>query len=162
MSLVFVMHTGLGQPRSNSLIPPRYRSAQGSRRQNILCWVHGIEGSSSFDEPLASAQSAGLDYPHPSRTITQILPKGVPSFRPKSFRNSVLIRKMATSDVSARALATFDAKSAKSTHHALVRDLDEDEVLLKPNNRLGFVAMGQAISCPFYQSIAVLCDEQTE
>ena len=28
-----------------------------------------IGGSSSFDEPLASAQSTGLDFPHPSRTI---------------------------------------------------------------------------------------------
>lgn len=47
--------------------------------------------SSSFDEPLASALSGGLDYANPSRTIP-MLPNGAP----KSFRNPVPIRNMAT------------------------------------------------------------------
>lgn len=50
--------------------------------------------SSSFDEPLASALSAGLDYMHPSRAVIPMLPNG--GSNPKSFRNSVPIRNMAT------------------------------------------------------------------
>jgi hypothetical protein len=52
--------------------------------------------STSFDEPLASALSAGLDNFHPSRTIIPMLPNGMPGSKPKSFRNPVPIRNMAT------------------------------------------------------------------
>ncbi|KAF7965463.1 hypothetical protein HWV62_43313 [Athelia sp. TMB] len=45
---------------------------------------------SSFDEPLASALSGGLDYANPSRTIP-MLPNGAP----KAFKNPVPIRNMA-------------------------------------------------------------------
>lgn len=52
--------------------------------------------SNPFDEPLASALSAGLDHSHPSRTIIPMLPNGMPGSNPKSFRNSVPIRTMTT------------------------------------------------------------------
>lgn len=52
--------------------------------------------SSSFDEPLASALSAGLDYSVTHRTVIPMLPNGMPGSRPKSFRNPVPIRNMAT------------------------------------------------------------------
>ena len=51
--------------------------------------------SSSFDEPLASALSAGLDYSHQPRTVIPMLPNGTPGSRPKTFRNPVPIRNMA-------------------------------------------------------------------
>ena len=52
--------------------------------------------STSFDGPLASALSAGLDYSHPSRAVIPMLPNGMHRSKPKSFRNSVPIRNMAT------------------------------------------------------------------
>lgn len=52
--------------------------------------------SSSFDEPLASALSAGLDYSHPSPFIIPMLPNGTPGSKPKSFRNPAPIRHMAS------------------------------------------------------------------
>jgi hypothetical protein len=58
--------------------------------------LHVRRPSSSFDEPLASALSAGLDYSHPTRAVIPMLPNGIPGSRPKSFRNSVPIRNMAT------------------------------------------------------------------
>jgi hypothetical protein len=58
--------------------------------------LHVRRASSSFDEPLASALSAGLDYSHPSRAIIPMLPNGIPGSRPRSFRNPVPIRNMAT------------------------------------------------------------------
>ena len=49
---------------------------------------------SSFDEPLASALSAGLDHP-PPKAVLPMLPNGMPGSNPISFRNSIPIRKMA-------------------------------------------------------------------
>jgi len=49
---------------------------------------------SSFDEPLASALSGGLDY-SPTKAILPMLPNGMPGSTPMSFRNSIPIRKMA-------------------------------------------------------------------
>jgi len=54
-----------------------------------------VRRPSSFDEPLASALLGGLEYP-PSRIVIPMLPNGIPRSRPKSFRNSVPIRHMAT------------------------------------------------------------------
>jgi hypothetical protein len=54
--------------------------------------LHVRRPSSSFDEPVASALSASLDYSHPTRAVILMLPNGIPSSRPKSFRNSVPIR----------------------------------------------------------------------
>ena len=56
---------------------------------------HVRRALSSFDEPLASALSAGLDHSHPSRTVIPMLPNGTPGSRPKPFRNPVPIRSMA-------------------------------------------------------------------
>jgi hypothetical protein len=56
---------------------------------------HVRGASSSFDEPLASALSAGLDYSQPSRAVIPMLPNGIPGSRPKSFRNPIPIRNMA-------------------------------------------------------------------
>lgn len=50
--------------------------------------------STSFDGPLASALSAGLDYTHPSPTIP-MLPNGTPGAK-QSFRSPMPIRTMAT------------------------------------------------------------------
>lgn len=50
--------------------------------------------SNSFDEPIASALAAGLDYSHPP-AILPMLPNGMPGSMPKSFRNSIPIRTMA-------------------------------------------------------------------
>lgn len=58
---------------------------------------HVRRASSSFDELLASALSAGLDYSHPSQAVIPMLLNGTPGSRPKSFRNSVPIRNMAAS-----------------------------------------------------------------
>ena len=52
--------------------------------------------SSSFDEPLASALSAGLDYSHPSPAIIPMLPNGTPHSKPRSFRNPAPIRHVAS------------------------------------------------------------------
>jgi hypothetical protein len=51
--------------------------------------------ASSFDEPLASALSGGMDYPRPP-AVLPMLPNGAPGpGRPLSFRNSIPIRTMA-------------------------------------------------------------------
>jgi hypothetical protein len=50
--------------------------------------------SSSFDEPLASALSGGLDH-SPTKAILPMLPNGMPGSSPMSFRHSIPIRKMA-------------------------------------------------------------------
>jgi hypothetical protein len=57
--------------------------------------LHVRRPSSSFDEPLASALSASLDYSHPTRAVIPMLPNGIPGSRPKLFRNSVPIRNIA-------------------------------------------------------------------
>ncbi|KIK57237.1 hypothetical protein GYMLUDRAFT_247197 [Collybiopsis luxurians FD-317 M1] len=49
--------------------------------------------SSSFDEPLASALSAGLDYA-PSQPVLPMYPNGTPGTNPRSFKNSIPIRTM--------------------------------------------------------------------
>jgi hypothetical protein len=49
---------------------------------------------SSFDEPLASALSGGLDQPLP-KAVLPMLPNGMRGSKPISFRNSIPIRKMA-------------------------------------------------------------------
>jgi hypothetical protein len=49
---------------------------------------------SSFDEPLASALSGGLDKPLP-KAVLPMLPNGMRGSNPISFRNSIPIRKMA-------------------------------------------------------------------
>lgn len=50
--------------------------------------------ASSFDEPLASALSGGLEYSLPP-AILPMLPNGMPGSKPTSFRNSIPIRTMA-------------------------------------------------------------------
>jgi hypothetical protein len=49
--------------------------------------------SSSFDEPLASALSGGLDYT-PSQPVLPMFPNGAPGTNPRSFKNSIPIRTM--------------------------------------------------------------------
>jgi hypothetical protein len=60
-------------------------------------FVEGFSASQharrAFDKPLASALPAGLDYSHPSRAAIPMLPNGTPGLSPKSFRNSICIRK---------------------------------------------------------------------
>ncbi|KAF8890452.1 hypothetical protein BD779DRAFT_1517758 [Infundibulicybe gibba] len=50
--------------------------------------------SSSFDEPLASALSGGLDYKHPP-AVLPMLPNGAARSGPTSFRHSIPIRAVA-------------------------------------------------------------------
>ncbi|KAE9399169.1 hypothetical protein BT96DRAFT_1103744 [Gymnopus androsaceus JB14] len=47
--------------------------------------------SSSFNEPLASALSGGLDYT-PSQPVLSMFPNGTPGTKPRSFKNSIPIR----------------------------------------------------------------------
>ncbi|KAF5364610.1 hypothetical protein D9758_005561 [Tetrapyrgos nigripes] len=49
--------------------------------------------SASFDEPLASALSGGLDYASP-QTVLPMLPNGMPRSKPRSFKTSIPIRRM--------------------------------------------------------------------
>ncbi|KAF5385645.1 hypothetical protein D9757_005561 [Collybiopsis confluens] len=48
---------------------------------------------SSFDEPLASALSGGIDYA-PAQPVLPMFPNGTPGTKPRSFRNSIPIRTM--------------------------------------------------------------------
>ncbi|KIM86915.1 hypothetical protein PILCRDRAFT_815366 [Piloderma croceum F 1598] len=83
---------------------------------------------------MASAPSTSLDYAHPPRTIIRMPSSGTPCSKPKSFKNSIPNRNVTTSP-NDEALGAFNAKSAKSNHHALVGDLDEeDEDFVSPNN----------------------------
>jgi hypothetical protein len=112
--------------------------------------LHVRRVSSSFDEPLASALSAGLDYTHTSRTIIPMLPNGTPGSRPKSFKNSVPIRNMATGlgDGVSEGLGRIRREMHKvrsprlgprpDVSESVPLEFDEeDEDFLSPNNRLG-------------------------
>ncbi|KAJ3997637.1 hypothetical protein F5050DRAFT_1568895 [Lentinula boryana] len=50
--------------------------------------------SSSFDEPLASALTGGLDHT-PSQPVLPMYPNGTPGTKPRSFKNTIPIRAMA-------------------------------------------------------------------
>ncbi|KAG0698946.1 hypothetical protein DFH29DRAFT_1016474 [Suillus ampliporus] len=50
--------------------------------------------ASSFDEPIASAISADMEYPRSSRSVIPMLPNGAPGLKPRSFKNSIPIRAM--------------------------------------------------------------------
>ncbi|KAJ3733230.1 hypothetical protein DFJ43DRAFT_995727 [Lentinula guzmanii] len=50
--------------------------------------------SSSFDEPLASALTGGLDHT-PSQPVLPMYPNGTPGTKPRSFKNTIPIRTMA-------------------------------------------------------------------
>ncbi|KAG1733244.1 uncharacterized protein EDB91DRAFT_1149677 [Suillus paluster] len=50
--------------------------------------------ASSFDEPIASAISADMDYPRSSRSVIPMLPNGAPGLKPRSFKNPIPIRAM--------------------------------------------------------------------
>jgi hypothetical protein len=74
-----------------------WKSATGeSFVEGFSAPLHVGRASPSFDEPLASALSAGLDYFQPSRAIIPMLLNGIPGSKPKSFGNPVPIRNMAT------------------------------------------------------------------
>lgn len=49
--------------------------------------------ASSFDEPIASAISADMEYPRSSRSLIPMLPNGV-GLKPRSFKNPIPIRAM--------------------------------------------------------------------
>ncbi|KAE9386059.1 hypothetical protein BT96DRAFT_1087395 [Gymnopus androsaceus JB14] len=55
----------------------------------IRCDIRQL--SSSFNEPLASALSGGLDYT-PSQPVLPMFPNGTPGTKPWSFKNSIPIR----------------------------------------------------------------------
>ena len=149
--------------------------------------LHVRRPSSSFDEPLASALSAGLDYSHPSRAVIPMLPNGIPGSRPRSFRSSVPIRNMATGlgdgvseglgrirremhkvrsprlgpryDVSGSVALEFDEEDEDFLHNGNRLGVHDDDAISRSTSR-GAGDSGASVSTP--STSAVPLDDETD